>query len=192
MPFADVSLPVPVLGVKQVSPGFITGAWIGLMAQLIVTYKADGKGPEVISDSNMMPVAVHSLWTAVAAASKAVGYDPRHLSVRLLIPTPMDGPSAGGIFAVGIAAALLGDSIRPDICMSGTIEPDLEIRPVGGLVDKMGACRDLKKTTMIVPDGLDNSHLSFTGAERSIQVIQVYSLAEAYSAATGQALRPVP
>jgi predicted S18 family serine protease len=76
--------------------------------------------------------------------------------------------------------------------MSGTIEPDLEIRPVGGLVDKMGACRDLRKTTMIVPDGLDNSHLNFTGAERSIQVIQVYSLSEAYSAVTGQALRPVP
>ena len=43
-----------------------------------------------------------------------------------------------------------------------------------------------------VPDGLDNSHLNFTGAERSIQVIQVHTLAEAYSAATGQALRQVP
>lgn len=192
LPFAEVSLPLPVLGVRQVNPGFITGAWIGLMAQLTVSYKADGKGPEVIPDLNMMPVSAHSLWTAVAAASKAVGYDPRYLSVRLLVPTPMDGPSAGGIFAVGIAAALLGDSIRPDVCMSGTIEPDLEIRPVGGLADKMGACRDLRKTTMIVPEGLDNSHLSFTGAERSIGVIQVYSLAEAYSAATGQALRPAP
>jgi hypothetical protein len=192
LPFAEVSMPLPVLGVTQAKTGFITGAWAGLVAQLIVAYKADGKGPEVIPDSNMMPVSVHSLWTAVAAASKAVGYDPRYLSVRLLVPMPMDGPSAGGIFAVGIAAALLGDSIRQDVCMSGTIEPDLEIRPVGGLVDKMGACRDLRKTTMIVPDGLDNSHLSFTGAERSIQVIQVYSLSEAYSAVTGQALRPVP
>ena len=192
MPFAEVSMPLPVLGVTQAKAGFITGAWAGLVAHLIVAYKADGKGPEVIPDSNMMPVSVHSLWTAVVAAAKAVGYDPRYLSVRLLVPMPMDGPSAGGIFAVGIAAALLGDSIRQDICMSGTIEPDLEIRPVGGLVDKMGACRDLRKTTMIVPDGLDNSHLSFTGAERSIQVIQVYSLSEAYTAATGQALRPAP
>jgi hypothetical protein len=79
MPFADVSLPVPVLGVKQVSHGFITGAWIGLITQLIVTYKADGKGLEVIPDANMMPVAVHSLWTAVAE-----GYSqwalPRHCS----------------------------------------------------------------------------------------------------------------
>jgi predicted S18 family serine protease len=104
----------------------------------------------------------------------------------------LDGPSAGGIFAVGVAAALLGDSIRPDICMSGTIEPDEEIQAVGRLVDKMNGCRELRKTTMIVPDALDNSHLNFTGAERSIQVIEVHTLAEAYSAATGQALRQVP
>lgn len=47
---------------------------------------------------------------------------------------------------------------------------------MGRLVDKMNACRELRKTTMIVPDALDNSHLSFTGAERSIQVIEVHTL----------------
>jgi predicted S18 family serine protease len=76
--------------------------------------------------------------------------------------------------------------------MSGTIEADNEIRPVGRLVDKMNACRDLRKTTMIVPDGSDNNHLNFTGLERSVQVIEVHTLTEAYSAATGQALRQVP
>ena len=162
------------------------------MAQLRVGYKADGKGPEILGDSNLMPVSVHSFHTAVAVATSAAGYDPRYLTVRILVPTRLDGPSAGGIFAVGIAAALLGDSIRQDVCMSGTIEPDEEIQAVGRLVDKMNACRDLRKTTMIVPDALDNSHLNFTGAERSIQVIEVHTLAEAYSAATGQALRQVP
>jgi hypothetical protein len=192
LPFPEVSLSFPVLGIGQTKVGSITGAWAGLMAHLIVSHKADGKGPEILPDSNMMPVSVHSLLTAVEVATGAVGYDPRYLRVRLLIPTPMDGPSAGGIFAVGIAAALLGDSIHQDVCMSGTIEPDAEIRPVGRLVDKMNACRDLKKTKMIVPDGLDNSHLNFTGAERSIQVIEVHTLADAYSAATGQILRQVP
>ena len=162
------------------------------MAQLAVGYKADGKGPEILGDSNLMFVSALSFQTAVAVATKAVGYDPRYLTVRILVPTRLDGPSAGGIFAVGIAAALLGDSIRPDICMSGTIELDEEIQAVGRLVDKLNACRELRKTTMIVPDALDNSHLSFTGAERSIQVIEVHTLGEAYSAATGQALRHVP
>lgn len=76
--------------------------------------------------------------------------------------------------------------------MSGTIEATLEIKPVGGLVDKMNACQRLNKHTMIVPDGLDNSHLGFKGAERAIHVIEVHTFAKAYYAATGQLLRQVP
>lgn len=192
VPFAEVSLPLPLLSVRQDKDGSITGSWAGLVAQLTVGYKADGKGPEILGDSNLLPTSVHSFHTAVAVATRAVGYDPRYLSVRILVPTQLDGPSAGGVFAVGIASALLGDPIRQDVCMSGTIEPDSEIMPVGRLVDKMSACRDLKKRVMIVPDGLDNSHLNFTGAERAIQVIEVHTLVEAYSAATGQSLRQVP
>jgi hypothetical protein len=191
LPFSEVSLPLPLLSIGQDKGGSITGSWTGFVAQLTVGYKADGKGPEILGDSNLMPVSAYSFHTAVMVATRAVGYDPRYLSVRILVPARLDGPSAGGIFAVGIAASLLGDPIRQDICMSGTIEPDAEIHPVGRLVDKMNACRDLRKTAMIVPDGLDNSHLNFTGAERSIQVIEVHTLSEAYSAATGQILRPV-
>ena len=191
LPFADVTLPLPIVAVSQSTPGFITGSWTGHVVQLSVGYRADGKGPEILGDANLLFASLHSFQTAVAVATKSVGFDPRYLTVRILIPTRVDGPSAGGMFAVGIAAALLGDPIKPDICMSGTIEPDAEIRPVGRLVDKMNACRDLRKTTMIVPDGLDNSHLNFTGLERSIQVIEVHTLAEAYNAATGQLLRRV-
>jgi hypothetical protein len=191
IPFPEVSLSVPLLSVGQDKVGSITGSWKGFVAQLIVGYKADGKGPEILGDSNLLPTALHSFHTAVAVATRAVGYDPRYLTVRILVPTRLDGPSAGGMFAVGIAAALLGDPIRQDICMSGTIEPDAEIQAVGRLVDKMSACRDLRKSTMIVPDALDNSHLNFTGAERSIQVAEVHTLAEAYGAATGQLLRQV-
>lgn len=192
LPFPDVSLSLPLLSIGQDKVGSITGSWTGFVAQLTVGYKADGKGPEILGDSNLMPASVHSFHTAVAVATRAVGYDPRYLTMRILVPARLDGPSAGGIFAVGIAAALLGDPIRQDVCMSGTIEPDAEIQAVGRLGDKMNACRDLRKSTMIVPDALDNSHLNFTGAERSIQVIEVHTLAEAYSAATGQALRQVP
>lgn len=192
LPFSEVSLTVPLLGVGQNNVGSITGSWRGFVAQLTVGYNADGKGPEILGDSNLMPVSAYSFHTAVMVATREVGYDPRYLRVRILVPARLDGPSAGGIFAVGIAAALLGDPIRQDVCMSGTIEPDAGIQAVGRLVDKMSACRDLRKTTMIVPDALDNSHLNFTGAERSIQVIEVHTLVEAYSAATGQALRHVP
>ena len=190
-PFPERSISFPIVAVSQPIQGSITGSWLGLMVRLTVGHLASGKGPEILTDGNLRPVAMGSLRTAINAAATAVGYDPRFLKIRLLVPTGVDGPSAGGMYAVGIASALLGDEIRHDVCMSGTIEPTLEIKPVGRLADKMNACQQLNKTTMIVPDGLDNSHLSFKGAERAIHVIEVRTLDEAYSAATGQVLRQV-
>jgi hypothetical protein len=191
-PFSDVSLFLPIVAVSQPNPGAISGLWLGLVAWLTVGYAAHGTGPEIVTDGNLHPVSLRSLQTAAVVAATAVGYNPKFLKVRLLTPTVVDGPSAGGMYAVGIASALLGDAIRQDVCMSGTIEPTFEIKPVGGLADKMNACKTLNKTTMIVPDGLDNSHLSFQGAERAIHVIEVHTLGEAYAAATGQVLRHIP
>ena len=191
-PFSDVSLSLPIVMVSEPNPGDISGSWLGLEAWLTVGYVAHGIGPEIVTDGNLHPISLRSLKTAAVVAATAVGYNPKFLKVRLLTPTVVDGPSAGGMYAVGIASALLGDVIRRDVCMSGTIEPTFEIKPVGRLADKMNACKTLNKTTMIVPDGLDNSHLSFQGAERAIHVIEVHTLGEAYVAATGQVLRHIP
>jgi hypothetical protein len=190
-PFSEVSLAFPIVAVSRPIQGSITGSWLGLTVRLTVGYLAGGNGPQILTDGNLRPASMASLRTAIVAAAGAVGYDPRFLKVRLWVPTGVDGPSAGGMYAVAIAAALLGDQIRPDVCMSGTIEPTLEIKPVGRLIDKMNACQQLKKTVMLVPDGLDNSHLSFKGAERAIHVVEVHTLADAYAAATGQVLREV-
>ena len=191
-PFPELSQPLPIVAIRQSTGGSASYSSIGLVAWLTVGYLANGTGPEILLDANLGPDSLRSLQMAVAVAAKAVGYDPKYLSVRLLVPAGVDGPSAGGIYAVGIASAVLGDPIRQDVCMSGTIEATLEIKPVGGLVDKMNACQRLNKHTMIVPDGLDNSHLGFKGAERAIHVIEVHTFAEAYYAATGQLLRQVP
>ena len=58
-PFPEVSLPLPLLSVGQAKVGSITGSWTGLMTQLIVGYKADGKGPEILGDSNVLPYQSH-------------------------------------------------------------------------------------------------------------------------------------
>ena len=188
--FTERSLRLPIVGVSRLEPGILSGSWIGLVSSLTISYAEHGKGPEIETDGNLMPSALHSLRTAIVVAASAVGYDPKYLRVRLLVPTMVDGPSAGSMYAVGIASALLSDPIRRDVCMSGTIEANLQIKPVGRLADKMNACKVLGKTTLIVPDGLDNSHLSFLGMERSVHVVEVHSLSDAYLAATGQSLRP--
>lgn len=188
--FSERSLLLPILAVSRLEPGIISGSWMGLVTSLTVSYATHGRGPEIETDGNLLPGALNSLRTAIIAAASAVGYDPKYLKVRLLVPTVVDGPSAGSMYAVGIASALLSDPIRRDVCMSGTIEPNHQIKPVGRLADKMNACKVLSKTTLIVPDGLDNSHLSFLGMERSVHVVEVHTLSDAYVAATGQSLRP--
>jgi ATP-dependent Lon protease len=101
----------------------------------------------------------------------------------------MEGPSAGAIMAVAVASALLGDAIRSDICMSGTIRGDLTVGPVGGLSDKIAGCRRGNYRELIVPYGQTSMDLALKGMSTEIKLTEVNTLAEAYEAATGQALR---
>src|SRR5712692_11668093 len=117
------------LSAQQESQGFyLTDRGEVALVDLAVSYVSSGTGPEVVTDSHFGGNLDVSLRAAVAAAAKSVGYDPRFLRVRLSVRTAVlqnglyiDGPSAGAILAVGVPSALLGDPIRSDVCMSGTI-----------------------------------------------------------------------
>ena len=196
---------VPVLMVNQLSAqqesqGFYA-ANRGEMAliDLAVSHVSSGTGPEVSTDSHFGGNLDVSLRTAVSAAAKAVGYDPRFLRVRLSVKTSIlqsglhiDGPSAGAVLAVSVAAALLGDQIRPDVCMSGTINENLDVGPVGGLEEKIKGCRQFKYREMVVPFGQSSMDLVLAGKGSDIRITEVSTLAAAYQAATGQSLRTVP
>jgi len=136
-----------------------------------------------------------SLHNAVQAASYAVGYDVRFLRVQLIgrtmagVAIQMEGPSAGAIMAVAVASALLGDSIRSDICMSGTIKGDLTVGRVGGLSDKIAGCRQGHYRELIIPYGQTSMDLALKSMSTEIKITEVNTFGEAYEAATGQALR---
>ena len=139
-----------------------------------------------------------SLRMAVSAAAKAVGYDPRFLRVRLSVRTSIlqsglyiDGPSAGVVLAVGVASALLGDPIRPDVCMSGTITENLDVGPVGGLEEKIKGCRQSHYREMVVPFAQTSMDLALKGKGSDIRITEVSTFDAAYQAATGQSLRTV-
>lgn len=95
VPFPEVSLSLPLLSVGQDKVGSITGSWTGFVAQLMVGYKADGKGPEILGDSNLLPVSAHSFHIAVAVATKAVGYDLRYLEGAHPGPSPVGWTQCG-------------------------------------------------------------------------------------------------
>lgn len=167
-------------------------AWV----DLAISYLEAGTGPEATTDSHFGESVEESLRNATTAAAKAVGYDPRFLKVHLSIRTSfinnrlhIDGPSAGVVMAVGIASALLGDSLRPDVCMSGTMNANLEVGPVGGLEEKIKGCTQFNHREMIVPSGQTSMDLTLKGMGYRIKLTEVSTLAEAYQAATGLPIR---
>lgn len=204
MPFLTAIHRVPVLMVnqlsaKQESQGFyLANRGEVALVDLAVSYVSSGTGPEVVTDSHFGGNLDVSLRTAVVAAAKAVGYDPRFLRVRLSVKTSIlqsglyiDGPSAGAVLAVGVASALLGDQIRPDVCMSGTINDSLEVGPVGGLEEKIKGCRQFNYREMVVPFAQTSMDLALKGKGSDIRITEVSTFDAAYQAATGQSLRTV-
>ncbi len=89
-------------------------------------------------------------WEAVLIASMLSGIDPTNYEFTFSVGGRIDGPSAGALMTIGVLAALRGDTPRPEATMTGTINPDGTVGPVGGIPQKMqGAARKGKKLVLV-------------------------------------------
>jgi hypothetical protein len=168
--FAEASRHIPLLLVSQMAPNtlgmYSANPGALFMADIVVSHEPTGRG-QAGTDGPYGQSVLTSLHNAVQAAGYAVGYDVQFLRVQLIgrtmagVALQMEGPSAGAMIAVAVASALLGDSIRSDICMSGTISPY----------------------------GQTSMDLALKSMSTEIKITEVNTFAEAYEAATGQALR---
>lgn len=102
--------------------------------------------------------------------------------------TRSDGPSAGGIFTVGFIAAMRGDRIKKGLAMTGTIEPDGRIGPVGAMPDKLRAAAREGYRTVLIPRGQlyePRWDLPTLAALLNLTVHEVATIEEAYELMTG-------
>src|SRR5438093_241096 len=67
--------------------------------------------------------------------------------------TQIGGPSAGATLTVGAIAALEGWDVAPDVLMTGTINPDGSVGPVGGIPEKAQAAADAGVKRFLFPLG---------------------------------------
>lgn len=206
--FASASRTVPALSYHDLAPEVRAKGWnipnkgdIQLL-QVDVSHLPAGTGPLIATDHHFMDEARQALGVAVLAAAKAVHYDVRFLQVQLTMPMVagsfhggkrIDGPSASAVWAVAVASGILGDRVRPDVCFSGTIDLDLAVGPVGGLEHKIEGCRLLPQFhELLLPVGQGTFSIIDKGMARSIKVMEVSTLSEAYEVVTGQPLRLAP
>lgn len=106
-------------------------------------------------------------------------------------PTGSDGPSAGAAMAVGFLSMFKGDPLTRGVALTGTIQPDGSIGPVGSIPDKVRAAAREGYRTVLIPSGqLHDSRwdLPHLGFELNVEIREVRTIDEAYHMMTGRSL----
>ncbi|CAB3289240.1 Serine protease-like protein [Methanocaldococcus lauensis] len=108
-----------------------------------------------------------------------------YITVRSDVPV-VGGPSAGATMTIGIICALMNWSINHNVMMTGTINPDGSIGPVGGILEKIEAAKKANCTIMLIPKGQryvteNNMKIDAVkfGEKLGVKVIEVGSIYEA-------------
>ncbi|HEX2055963.1 MAG TPA: S16 family serine protease [Nitrospiraceae bacterium] len=107
------------------------------------------------------------------------------------MPTGSDGPSAGAAMAVGFIALFKGEPIHRGIALTGTLDPDGTVGPVGSLPDKVRAAAREGYRTILIPYGQLHHpewNLVHLGMELNVEVKEVSTIEEAYRLMTGRPL----
>lgn len=138
-----------------------------------------------------------SAWQATTVAFLLTGALPTKMKITFDCVGPTDGPSAGGLLTVGVLAAMSGDKVRDDVIMTGTINPDGSIGPVGGIPHKLDGAKEAGKKRVLIPVGQSFSEDIITGEsvdviakgkEMDLEVEEVSNIYEAYEKFTGKKL----
>jgi uncharacterized protein len=132
-----------------------------------------------------------SAWTAIASSSFLLGEDLNQYSFSFDAEGNIDGPSAGGLFTSSALSLILGNRLQSDVTMTGTINPDGSIGPVGGIPLKVKAAHEQGKNRVVIPAGQLTPELQEIEAELGIDVQEAANIGQAYQLLTGQPL-PLP
>lgn len=96
----------------------------------------------------------NSIRTARAVAEQTLGMDISYYDLVFTIEanaSVIEGPSAGAALTAVTIAALGNKSINQDVMLTGTINHDGTIGPVGEILAKANAARDVGAKTFLVP-----------------------------------------
>ncbi len=93
---------------------------------------------------------------AAMVASDVLGVDQKSYDFYYIIDISspiIGGPSAGGALTVATIAAINKWTLKPGVVMTGMINPDESIGPVGGIPYKLEAAAAKNATLFLIPEG---------------------------------------
>jgi hypothetical protein len=183
---------VPILSVRH-------DAQQGLVHYVIIQIAAGSRTDGPVVQFNEIHLGGGSLvgdaWKngireAVDAALRQLGIDGHEWLVTVKnrsYSALTDGTSASGAVAVAVMAAWRGDRVQPDVIMTGQVDRDGIIHPVGSVPAKLEAAAREHFRTLLVPKGqLQTAQwdLAPLAAKWAVTVVEVGTLEEAYRAMT--------
>lgn len=136
-------------------------------------------------------------WMSVIMSCFLLGVDPTEFRYTYDIGGRADGPSAGALMTVATVASILGHTVKSDAAMTGTINPDGTIGPVGGIPHKIDGAAAGKKKLVLIPAGQRNDvdgnerrmvDVIERGKRQGVEVKEVSDIYEAYELMTGKPL----
>lgn len=150
---------IRVVGSSEVSAPAVSsagGTAKGVLTRIEIAV-IEGNGDVYVSTSSLTELDMQA--TAKIAAQVAcelLGLNLSNYDFLIKVKSEsiiVGGPSAGAIMTIGIISALTGWNIREDVLMTGTINPDGSIGPVGGIPEKIEAAAQQGVKTFLVPLG---------------------------------------
>lgn len=146
----SLTLLVPAVG------ELVDGTLIGVTMQMEATVR-DGSGGVFVDTRPLTQVDMQgSARLAASTAAALSGADPREHDFFITIrsdTTAVGGPSAGAAMTTAFTALLLDLPLRDDVVMTGMINPDGSIGPVGGILQKAEAAHDAGADLFLIPQG---------------------------------------
>lgn len=148
------SLSIYVPAVAETDQGYI-----GIPTSLTVTMH-NGTGKIFVDTLPLTQIDMQgSARLAVNVASSISGIDSSNYDFFFVMrtnSTVIGGPSASAVMTIASIALLENWDIYSDVMMTGMINPDGTIGPVGGIISKLEAANQVKATRFLIPEGQGN------------------------------------
>ncbi|MCD6497589.1 MAG: hypothetical protein J7M25_04695 [Deltaproteobacteria bacterium] len=140
------------------------------------------------------------VWMAAYQASTAVGRDLPDYAIVARGKGLVDGPSASALMTAGLMAAMMHLPVRRAFTMTGTVNPDGTVGPVGGIPNKFRRAIKAGKKILGYPVGQRFSRDEVThklidlramGQQAGVQVVEIATVYDAFAFLTGRRF-PMP
>ncbi len=129
----------------------------GVVIEIDISVEKPGNGDVYFSASTLTEIDMQaSARVAALVASEITGVSFRQfdLYVKVLSEAPIvGGPSAGALMTVALVALLNNLTLRTDVMITGMINPDGTIGPVGGIFEKAEAAHRFGIKLFLIPYG---------------------------------------